>query len=123
VPIAQPQFVRNNFGGTIGGPLKIPGLYADPNRRTNFQLNYAGNRSNTVFDQYATVPTQAMRTGDFSTQARARRSANQPAVSEQPDSAHPDEHRGARLAAFHPATQPAGVFAELPRFSHDGLDG
>ena len=66
VPITQPPFSRNNFGATFGGPLKIPGLYADTNRRTNFQLNYTGNRSNNVFDQYATVPTEAMRSGDFS---------------------------------------------------------
>ncbi len=66
VPVTQPQFSRNNFGATFGGPLKIPGLYADTNRRTNFQLNYTGNQSYNVFDQYATVPTDAMRQGDFS---------------------------------------------------------
>jgi trimeric autotransporter adhesin len=62
----QPLYAANTFGGTFGGPLKIPGLYADTNRRTNFQLNYTGNQSNNVFDQYATVPTNAMRQGDFS---------------------------------------------------------
>lgn len=66
VPATQPQFAQNTFGTTFGGPLKIPGIYKDTNRRTNFQVNYTGNRSNNVFDQYATVPTQAMRTGDFS---------------------------------------------------------
>ena len=66
VPVTQPQFSQNNFGATFGGPLKIPGLYADTNRRTNFQLNYTGNQSNNLFDQYATVPTEAMRNGDFS---------------------------------------------------------
>ena len=66
VPVNQPQFTRNNFGATFGGPVKIPGLYANTNRRTNFQLNYTGNQSNNLFDQYATVPTDAMRSGDFS---------------------------------------------------------
>jgi hypothetical protein len=66
VPSSQPQFGQNTFGSTFGGPLKIPGVYKNTNRRTNFQLNYTGNRSNNVFDQYATVPTQAMRNGDFS---------------------------------------------------------
>jgi hypothetical protein len=66
VAATQPQFAQNTFGTTFGGPLKIPGLYKDTNRRTNFQVNYTGNRSNNVFDQYATVPTQAMRNGDFS---------------------------------------------------------
>ena len=66
VPVAQPQFAKNSFGATFGGPLKIPRLYANTNRRTNFQINYTGNQSNNVFDQYATVPTSAMRSGDFS---------------------------------------------------------
>ncbi|MEO8259790.1 MAG: TonB-dependent receptor [Acidobacteriota bacterium] len=66
VPVTQPQFSKNNFGATFGGPVRIPGLYQNTNRRTNFQLNYTGNQSNNLFDQYATVPTDAMRTGDFS---------------------------------------------------------
>src|SRR5262249_8977665 len=41
-------------------------LYADANRRTNFQVNYLANRSDNVVDQYATVPTAAERAGDFS---------------------------------------------------------
>jgi len=66
VPATQPHFGQNTFGTTFGGPLKIPGIYKDTNRRTNFQVNYTGTRANNVFDQYATVPTQAMRNGDFS---------------------------------------------------------
>ena len=66
VPVTQPRFAQNKFGATLGGPLKIPGLYADTNRRTNFQVNYTGNESNNLFDQYTTVPTDAMRSGDFS---------------------------------------------------------
>ncbi len=66
VSATQPQFAQNSFGTTFGGPLRIPGLYKDTNRRTNFQVNYTGNRSNNVFDQYATVPTTAMRNGDLS---------------------------------------------------------
>jgi hypothetical protein len=66
VSVAQPSFTQNTFGGTIGGPLKIPRLYTDANRRTNFQINYSGSHSSNLFDQYATVPTDAMRAGDFS---------------------------------------------------------
>jgi hypothetical protein len=65
-PVTQPQFAQNSFGATFGGPLKIKGLYSDANRRTNFQINFTGGESNNPFDQYATVPTSAMRTGDFS---------------------------------------------------------
>jgi hypothetical protein len=57
-------YARNTYGGTIGGPLKIPGILSGT--RTNFTLNYSGNHSNNLFDQYATVPTAAMRAGDFS---------------------------------------------------------
>lgn len=62
----QTPFAQNNYGFTIGGPLIIPGLYADTKRRTNFQLNYSGSHNTNVQDQYATVPTDAMRRGDFS---------------------------------------------------------
>lgn len=57
-------YARNTYGATVGGPLKIPGLLSGT--RTNFTLNYAGNHSNSLFDQYASVPTAAMRAGDFS---------------------------------------------------------
>jgi len=66
VPVTQPQFAQNNFGASFGGPLKIPGVYANTGRRTTFQASYTGNQSNNLFDQYATVPTDAMRRGDFS---------------------------------------------------------
>lgn len=64
--VPQLGFAQNSYGGTIGGPLIIPGIYADTKRRTNFQLNYSGNHSTNLQDQYATVPTAAMRSGDFS---------------------------------------------------------
>jgi hypothetical protein len=65
-PISRRPYARNNFGGTFGGPLVIPGLYANASRRTSFQLNYSGNHSTSLQDQYTTVPTLAMRNGDFS---------------------------------------------------------
>jgi hypothetical protein len=57
---------RQNFGGTVGGPLKIKGVY-DGTRKTNFTVTYNGNRGDELFDQYATVPTLLMRAGNFST--------------------------------------------------------
>ena len=59
-----PTYTRQQFGGQLGGPLKIPGV--DDGTRTTFFLNYGGGRSNSLVDQYATVPTAAMRAGDFS---------------------------------------------------------
>jgi hypothetical protein len=61
----DPQYLRQNADFSIGGPLKIPGIY-DGTRRTNFTANYSSSRGQTLFDQYATVPTAAMRSGDFS---------------------------------------------------------
>ena len=65
-PGGRARYARQNFGVTFGGPVKIPGLY-DGTRRTTFTVNYGGNRGDELFDQYATVPSAAMRSGDFST--------------------------------------------------------
>ncbi|HXG69511.1 MAG TPA: TonB-dependent receptor, partial [Gemmatimonadaceae bacterium] len=56
---------RQQFGMTAGGPVKIPGLY-DGTRRTNVTATYNGNRGDELFDQYGTVPSAALRSGDFS---------------------------------------------------------
>ena len=61
----QKPYSRQAFGMTLGGPVRSPGLYKG-DRRTNFTASYSGNRGGDLFDQYATVPTAAMRGGDFS---------------------------------------------------------
>jgi hypothetical protein len=43
----------------------------DGTNRTSFNFSYSGGRNNDVFDQYATVPDEALRAGDFSTSAVA----------------------------------------------------
>ena len=58
------SYNRQAFGATIGGPVRLPGY--DGQRRTTFIASYNGNRGDQLFDQYATVPTEAMRGGDFS---------------------------------------------------------
>jgi hypothetical protein len=63
--VSQRPYTRQNFGGSIGGPVKLGRLY-DGTRRTNFTATYTGARGANLFDQYATVPTDAMRAGDFS---------------------------------------------------------
>jgi hypothetical protein len=60
----SPDYTRQQFGGTFGGPLKIPGVY--DGSRTTYTINYAGGRSGSLVDQYATVPTASMRAGNFS---------------------------------------------------------
>jgi trimeric autotransporter adhesin len=64
-PARQQPYTRQNFGTTVGGPFRIPGLY-NGQRRTTFTLTYGGARGGNLFDQYATVPTKALRAGDFS---------------------------------------------------------
>lgn len=55
-----------DFGGTIGGPVRIPKLY-DGKDRTFFFFNYEMfRRVEQRFDGIATVPSQAFRDGDFS---------------------------------------------------------
>ena len=49
----------------LAGPVKIRHVY-DGTRRTNFMVTYSGNHGANLFDQYAAVPTEAMRDGDFS---------------------------------------------------------
>jgi hypothetical protein len=55
---AQPSFSRNQFGGTIGGPIKKNKLY--------FFSYYEGERQSTPSTQQYTLPTTPERGGDFS---------------------------------------------------------
>ena len=61
----EEDYLSQRFGVTVGGPVKIPGVY-DGTRRTNFNFSYNGNRSDEIFDTYSTVPDAAIRRGDFS---------------------------------------------------------
>ena len=62
---AAPHLVRNEFGGTVGGPVVIPKLYNGKNRTFIF---FAFERFSLRQDssQLVRVPTTAMRNGDFS---------------------------------------------------------
>lgn len=62
---SKPFLRRNQFGGYFGGPVLIPGLYNGRNR-TFFLFNYEGSRIHGQNTTFSTVPTDAMRTGDFS---------------------------------------------------------
>lgn len=60
-----PNFHRNQFGTSIGGPLSIPHVY-DGHDKTFFFLNYEGLRDLHDFYSRAHVPDMAERGGDFS---------------------------------------------------------
>jgi hypothetical protein len=59
-----PPFHRNQFGGTAGGPVVVPGVY-NGHDRTFFFFAYEGLREARSFFNRALVPTLAERGGDF----------------------------------------------------------
>ncbi len=59
--------VQNDYGFTIGGPIRIPKVYNGTNR-TFFFFNFEQFRQNLTTDNgITTVPTEAYRQGNFST--------------------------------------------------------
>ena len=60
-----PPLQRNEFGGTVGGPVVIPHLYNGRNK-TFFFFSEQSVRARSGTSSFATVPIDAWRTGDFS---------------------------------------------------------
>jgi hypothetical protein len=58
-------FKWNQFGFTLGGPISIPKLFNGKNKLF-FMANYEGFRERQAIQNVATVPTAAMRAGNFS---------------------------------------------------------
>jgi len=78
VPLAS--FKRNQFGGSIGGPVALPKKLFGPfgydgHNKTFFFFSYEGLRERAGANLTTTVPTEAMRRGDFS---GLRNAAGQP---------------------------------------------
>ena len=65
--VARPALRYNDFGGTVGGPVFIPGVYNTDKNKTFFFFSEEARRvvTNTAFD--ALVPTPAMLQGNFVT--------------------------------------------------------
>jgi hypothetical protein len=63
--VARAAFQRNQFGGSIGGPLSIPKLYSGRNR-TFFFFAEQSTRTRSASNAQASVPIDAWRRGDFS---------------------------------------------------------
>jgi hypothetical protein len=63
--IQKPDFGRNQFGGSAGGPLYIPGLYKQTEKTFIFGI-YEGLRQSTPANYTGTVPTSSFLTGDLS---------------------------------------------------------
>jgi hypothetical protein len=64
-PQEQPASGTNRFGLTFISAPYIPGLTKPSNKDTMF-LTLSGTRSSSPLDEYATVPTDAEKSGDFS---------------------------------------------------------
>ena len=59
------KLIRNEYGGTVGGPVFIPKLYNGKNKSFWF-FSYEGYKQRTGSFANYKVPTDAMRNGDFS---------------------------------------------------------
>ena len=60
-----PEFRRNNFGVSAGGPLYIPKLYEQKDKTFIFGY-YEGLRQSSPWTSLVSVPTDSMKSGDFS---------------------------------------------------------
>jgi hypothetical protein len=58
------SFRRNQFGGTLGGPIRIPGLY-NGRDKTFFFISYEGLRDSSEGSFTGTMPTALERAGNF----------------------------------------------------------
>jgi hypothetical protein len=61
----RPRNRRNDFGGTLGGPVSIPKVY-DGRNKTFFFFNYEQFLESTQYNPLDTVPTTDYRNGNFS---------------------------------------------------------
>jgi len=59
------HYVRNEYGGTVGGPVLVPGVYSGKNK-TFWFFSYEGLKQRQGQIAGVAVPTQEMRNGDFS---------------------------------------------------------
>ncbi len=62
---AAPQYIRNEFGASAGGPIILPHVYHGKNKSFWF-MAYERYSLASASSQLFSVPTQAMRGGDFS---------------------------------------------------------
>lgn len=61
----KPPYRQNQYGATVGGPVLLPG-YDGRQKNTWFFGYWEGFRSRRTTSRFASVPTAAMRSGDFS---------------------------------------------------------
>ncbi len=87
------QNTMNQFGGTVGGPVLIPGAY-DGRDKTFWFFNYEGLRERRGLSQLFTIPTSPQLQGDFSGVFNA---AGQLIVISDPFTTRPDPANPSRI--------------------------
>ncbi|MBC7924192.1 MAG: TonB-dependent receptor [Bryobacteraceae bacterium] len=87
IPISEQPF--RNYGGSFGGPIRIPKVYNGTNK-TFFWLGFEGYRDTQAASLEAYTPTALERTGDFS---QTRNSAGNQLTIYDPASTQPDGTR------------------------------
>ena len=60
----NPPFKRNQFGGTISGPVRLPKIF-DGRNKLFFMFNYEGLRERRALTQQGTLPDARFRSGNF----------------------------------------------------------
>ncbi|HEX6465458.1 MAG TPA: carboxypeptidase regulatory-like domain-containing protein, partial [Vicinamibacterales bacterium] len=84
--IPKVQHYLDQYGFEVDGPVELPGIYNGKNK-TFFMFNGEKYREGTPAPQLSSVPTAAMRTGDFSHLVDAQ---GRPIIIYDPKSGHPD---------------------------------
>ena len=119
--VNKERLERNQFGGTLGGPFMIPGVY-DGRNKTFFFASYEGHRRQQGNVDVSNVPSAAQRQGDFTGLAADLRPADHDdcqwrrdahTIREQPDSSESHFAAGAVLHAVHPAAECTGKHVRL----------
>ncbi|MEJ7608395.1 MAG: Plug domain-containing protein, partial [Bryobacteraceae bacterium] len=82
-------FQRNEFGGSVGGPIVIPKLYNGQNK-TFFFAAFEGRRQRSAVNTFYSLPTELQKAGDFSQTFNAQ---GQLRVIYDPFSTAPDPNR------------------------------
>jgi hypothetical protein len=65
-PGENTHFVLNQFGGVLGGPVVLPGLFNNDRNKTFFFVAFQADIRRQAQAFVSTVPTAAMKAGDFS---------------------------------------------------------
>lgn len=121
------SFLRNQFGGSIGGPMRLPRY--DGRNRTFFFFNYEGSRQTDTATRVDTVPTNDLWNGDFSSLLSRKIQLRDPFTTGRPNipGNRLDQYKGGALItktaralhAFFPSPNLPGLANNLVQFPNE----